>query len=737
MSRLLLVSNRLPVTVRFRDGRYTVTPSSGGLATGLKGPHDQLGGLWFGWPGQLPEMSDSAREDLEASLRALRTVPIWLSREELEGYYDGFSNGVLWPTFHYLLDMIPLHSLHWESYRAVNERFADLIASSYRPKDLIWIQDFHLMLLPALLRERLPDATIGFFLHTPFPSYEVFRLLPRRDAILTGVLGSDVIGFHTASYLRHFTTSVVRILGIESRVGGIRIGQREVELGAYPMGVDASAFTRMADDPRIVEESRLLREENRDRKIILGIDRLDYTKGIPRRLLSFENLLEREPELRRHVRLIQIAVPSRTQVEAYESFRRQVDEMVGRINGRFGTLEGSPVHYLFQSFPQRDVVKMYRAADVMLVTPIRDGMNLVAKEFIACRNEENGVLILSEFAGASSQLEEALHVNPYDIEEVGEAIKRAITMPLDEQEARMRRLRDRVAREDVHHWASTFLQALERSQARLVEAGRMWGVTSAARLREVQDRIRREERIALLLDYDGTLVPFHGDPAQAGPDQSLRVLLQRLARRPGACVHIVSGRRREELDEWLGTIPVGLHAEHGLWSRWDPGEDWRRLEGIPMDWKEEVRPILEEFALRTQGAFVEEKESSLVWHYRRADVEYGAIQAKELHLHLMELLSNYPVQILAGEKNIEVRSYGVHKGMIVTRLLERIREPILLVALGDDQTDEDLFGALPTDGIAVHIGRRASRASIRLADPAAARRFLEEILEPDPGRGTA
>ncbi len=727
MSRLLLVSNRLPVTVRKERGRFSVAPSSGGLATGLKGPHDQLGGLWFGWPGEIADLTDTERTQLDAELRTLRTVPVWLSRQEIHQYYDGLSNGVLWPLFHYLLEWIPLESRDWEVYRRVNERFADLIVEHYRPGDLIWVQDFHLLLLPAILRRKLPDATIGFFLHTPFPSYEVFRLLPWRDALLKGMLGCDVIGFHTAAYLRHFATSVLRILGHEIKVGRTQFDGREISVRIYPMGIDAATFSQMADDPEVIADARRLRDEHAGAKIILGIDRLDYTKGIPRRLLAYERFLEQEPSLRRNVKFIQVAVPSRLQVHAYESFRRQVEELIGRINGAFGTLGSAPIHYLFRNFTEKEVVTMYRAADVMMVTPLRDGMNLVAKEYVACRNDEDGVLILSEFAGASSQLGEAIQVNPYDIGGVSDAIKRAITMERSERDSRMRSLRGRVARDDVHHWAASFLRTLERSCDRAADTRRSWQMSSNEALEAIQERILGEPHITLLLDYDGTLVPFQEDPDSVVPDEDLHRLLLALANHQSISLHLVSGRKQEKMEEWFRELPIGLHAEHGLWSRWGGGEKWVKLDNVNTEWKSQVRPILEEFADRTFGAFVEEKGAALVWHYRQADVEYGGLQAKELRLHLLERLSNLPVEILAGNRIVEVRAQGVHKGMIVASLLAERKQPGLFVAFGDDRTDEDLFAALPRGSIAIHVGPSGSVAPFRIADPLRARELLARI----------
>lgn len=728
MGRLLLVSNRLPVTVSNDLGCLVVTPSSGGLATGLRGPHERGDGLWFGWPGNIDNRQRSIRAEIRRALAAHRAVPLFLNRTEVTRYYDGFANGVLWPLFHYLLDRVPLHARDWTSYRTVNERFAALVIAQYRPGDLIWIHDFHLLLLPRLLRDRIPDATIGFFLHIPFPSSEVFRLLPWREEILQGMLGADLIGFHTAGYLRHFAASVMQVLGLEVEVSEVGIDGRRVQLGAFPMGIDASALSTLADDAEVLQEVQAIHAKCSESQIILSVDRLDYTKGIPRRLLAFERLLESESAFRGRVRLMQVAAPSRLEVGAYRAFRRQVDGLVGRINSKH-TLSGSvPIHYLMQGFAQRQLVAMYRAADVMWVTPLRDGMNLVAKEYIASRNNEDGVLVLSEFAGASTQLAEALHVNPYDVDGQAAAIKRALTMPIDEQRDRMRKLRRCVEQENVHRWVASFIEALGETPARRARSGWFPQAGSEAVVQEVSKRIRSAERVVLFLDYDGTLVPFVFDPDGALPDGDLLELLGALARRPGTEVHLVSGRRKAQMEEWFGMLALGLHAEHGLWSRWTGGGEWTRVAGASMPWKEKVLPLLQEFARRTPGTRIEEKDISLVWHYRRADPEFGSLQAKELRLHLLEMLSNLPVRILGGDKIVEVRSYEVNKGMVVFGWRGRGAEGTLCVAMGDDATDEDMFAALPDSDVTVHVGVSQTVAKVRLKGVGQARSFLRAIL---------
>jgi trehalose 6-phosphate synthase/phosphatase len=727
MARLLIVSNRSPVTVRVQDDAVSVVRSTGGLATGLAGPHERSGGLWIGWTGGPAELRPDQEAALAAQLDALRIVPVPLSAEEVERYYEGVCNGVIWPLFHYLLDQLPLRLDDLDIYERVNERFAEVVAAQYRDGDVVWIHDYQLMRVPYLVRRRIPEAHIGFFLHIPFPSSELFRVLPGREHLLEGLLGADLIGFHTAAYMRHFSASVLRLLGVGTDVDRLTWSHRTVRLGIFPMGVDTAALARLAEEASVIREAEALRS-GEDLRILVGIDRLDYTKGIPRRLLAFEALLRAHPELRGRVRLIQVAVPSRTNVEAYQEFRSQVDGLIGRIHGAFATPQWAPIHYLFRSLSEPEVVALYRAADAMLVTPIRDGMNLVAKEFVAARPDGDGVLVLSEFAGAAQELAEALHVNPYDVEGTAEAYYRALTMQPVERRARMRALRRRVTAYDVHRWARTFLAELEAATA--VPRVSSPGPSPTATIETLLRRLRSAEHLLLLLDYDGTLVPFAVTPELAVPDEDLLALLRALAGRPRTAVHVVSGRTRETLGTWLGALPIGLHAEHGLWSRAPGARDWTAPPLPPAAWRPAVLAILQDFAARTPGSLVEEKTASVAWHYRATDPEYGASQANELRVHLTQTLSNEPVQLLAGDRVIEVRPHAFQKGRVTQEVAATAVPGTLLVALGDDRTDEDLFAALPPDGMAVHVGPGSSRAAIRLADVAAARRFLRALVTP-------
>jgi trehalose 6-phosphate synthase/phosphatase len=480
MSRLLIVANRLPITVRATETGVEVQRSPGGLATGLMPPHEQSDGLWIGWSGAPGDLDPERQALLDQELAAMRLVGVPLSNDQITRFYEGYSNGVLWPLFHYLLDQIPLQVSDWEGYVEANRVFADVVAAHYRPGDMIWVHDYQLLLLPGLLRERLPGARIGFFLHIPFPSEELFRTLASRDRLLQGMLGADLVGFHTPAYLRHFATSLTDILGHSVEIDRVQLPAREVRLGVFPMGVDATTFAQLADDPAVEGEAEAIRGDGSVR-ILVGVDRLDYTKGIPRRLLAYERMLHAHPELREKVRLVQVAVPSRTNVGAYQDFRALVDGLVGRINGAFGTARWVPVHYIFRALSEPDLVALYRAADVMLVTPLRDGMNLVAKEFVASRTDGDGVLVLSEFAGAAWELPEALQVNPYDVDGSAEVYYRALEMPREERRVRLAPLRTRVQTFDVHRWVASFLECLADVTPAGVRQGPTFGGAAAAR----------------------------------------------------------------------------------------------------------------------------------------------------------------------------------------------------------------------------------------------------------------
>ena len=458
---LILVSNRLPVTVRQDGGVMSLQQSGGGLATGLRGAREKRGGVWIGWPGEVPGTENRATVDRQ--LKEISAAAVYLTQREQKAFYEDFSNAAIWPVFHDLIEQLPQDIQGWDMYQAVNRKFADAILANYHDGDVIWVNDYHLMLVPQLIREALPKALIGFFLHIPFPPPEVFRVLPPRQELLEGLLGSDLIGFHTRTYANNFLAAAGPLLGVRTTSTGLRSGRRNIRVGAFPMGIDAAAWQKRARSTAVAKEVLALMQDTGKRKMVLGIDRMDYTKGLPRRIHAIERLLQSDPSLANKVRFIQVAFPSRERIESYAGLRRQLNEAVGRINATFGSPRSLPVHLLQRSFSDDEVSALYSAADIMMVTPLRDGMNLVAKEYVASRLHGDGVLILSEFAGAADELREALLVNPYNTESVISALKRAIDMPFDEQVRRMSRLRENVTTRDVHYWTETFLNELTQS----------------------------------------------------------------------------------------------------------------------------------------------------------------------------------------------------------------------------------------------------------------------------------
>ena len=449
MSRLILVSHRLPVAWDRRSG---LSKSSGGLVAALAPLHRAADdALWVG----------ALEREAGAELSYPRLVPVRVPEPFARRHYEGFSNGVLWPLFHYLLECLPIHPADSEAYRAVNERFADAVLAHARPDDTIWIHDYHLMLLPALLRARLPEARIGFFLHVPFPSTEVFRILPAARSLLEGLREADLVGLQTEGDALNLADAFRRILGISVDERGASATRRQPRVGAFPIGVDARALAERAGEARTTAGVSTWRRRIGDRKVILGVDRMDYTKGLPLRLEAYRRLLESEARWRDKVVFIQIAVPSRTSIPRYARLKEDVERAVGEISGRFGIGTTDPIRYVYGTVTPHELSALYRLADVAMVTPVRDGMNLVAKEYVASRLCGTGVVVLSEFAGAAAQMQEALLVNPWDVEGTARTLHRALGMDEAEQRRRMSALGRSVMAEDVHLWTRRFLGALD------------------------------------------------------------------------------------------------------------------------------------------------------------------------------------------------------------------------------------------------------------------------------------
>ena len=725
--RLIVVSNRLPVSLERDDGGYIYNPSVGGLATTLNAVREEMDMLWLGVPGIHEDNPEQQAKISNRLSDEFGSVPIFLPRKQFDLYYNGFSNGSIWPLFHYFPQYAHYDHLEWQAYQEVNARFCEKVLEVALPGDTIWVHDYHLLLLPAMLRESLPDAAIGFFLHIPFPSYEIFRMIPWREEILEGLTGADLVGFHTYDYARHFLSSLLRIQGLEQDFGRVTVGDRAIKVDTFPLGVDINRYSTAHEMPEVKHELEALRQQVGEHKVILTVDRLDFSKGIIQRLNAFEKFLSRHPDWLGRVTMLSLLVPSRTRVPEYQNLKSQVDELIGRINGQLSQPGWAPITYLYRSVPFEQLIALYLMADVTLVTPLRDGMNLVAKEYLISRPDGTGVLVLSETAGAAAELGEAIIVNPHNEEMLVEALHQALEMPLEEQEARNATMRARLRRYDTERWADDFLSQLARVQEvrRLHLPKRLQGKLK----QELLQAYEGAERRLLLLDYDGTLVPFAPTPKRAKPDEELIAVLTPLACDPKNTMVIISGRDAETLDAWLGEVGMDLVAEHGATVRRADKKQWEQVdEDFTDDWKEQLKPVFEMFVDRTPGALLEEKGAALVWHYRRADPGLGSQRAVELIDTIEGYIANTSLHILQGHKVVEVKPSTVSKGRAAQPWLSAKPPYDFILAVGDDVTDEALFEVIPESGWTVKIGvPERSKARYFLSDPAEVRSLLKEL----------
>jgi trehalose 6-phosphate synthase/phosphatase len=735
---LVIASNRLPVRLTVSGDDISVQRSSGGLATALRAVRGDA--AWVGWPGTVVPATLEKR--VTQRLARDRLYPVLLTAREERDFYNRVCNDTLWPLFHYFSDRLRITPEAWESYVEVNERFADAILRHCGPDSRVWIHDFHLMLVPAMLRAREPRLSIGFFLHTPFPSSEVYRLLPGREQLLRGVLGADYVSFQIGDYSRHFRSSCLRILGIDSEPDWLEVDGRRVGIGVDPIGIDVEGFRETLAD---AETARLLAELERQyegRQLVLGVERLDYTKGIPHKLQAFERFLERDPARARTTTMIQVLVPSRLESPEYRAQRDEIELLISRINGRYGQPGSTPVEYIHRDISKPALVALYRRADVMMVTALRDGMNLVAHEFVLCQSEPGlpgrwrGSLLLSELAGAAQVLPGALLVNPWDVDGVVDHLATALVQPARERQRRLETMAKRVQDLDTRRWAEGYLTRLGRYARRDRRTKRPPTMDDALEER-LRRRFGRAKARTIVLDYDGTLREFEVHPDLAQPTPEIRALLRSLAELPQTDVHIVSGRRRRNLEQWFGRLPIHLCAEHGYLAR-APGEEWRTLVDLDLSWLRPIERLLRRVAADVPGVHVERKSCSVAWHYRQAEPEYGSWRARELLNDLHQHLAGAPAEVLAGHQVVEVRALGVDKGVYVRSLFPNGKESThFVLGLGDDRTDHDLLDALPPGSVAGHVGgllpssnsSGERREDIHLVGPGEVRAFLRGLVE--------
>ena len=709
MARTVFVSNRLSTTVvTDGEGSFEFRRSVGGLATGLTSIHQQEHALWVGWSGvPSDELSEQQRVALRDRLLTEHgSSPVDVSSDEIEFFYAGFCNRTIWPLFHYFTTYVDYSEETWESYREINQRFLDGVAAVASDDDLIWVHDYQLMLLPQLLKKRFPNSPIGFFLHIPFPSYEVFRMLPWRTEILEGLLGADLIGFHTYDYARHFLSSVRRLLGHEPRLGNIVLNNRIASVDVFPMGIDYDAYWDSSELPGVQAHIKQIRSQLGDKKLILSVDRLDYTKGIPERLRGFQRFLDENPDCRGSVTMVLIVSPSRESVPQYQELKSTIDEMIGEINGSYQEMGWTPIWYFYRTVPFDELTALYQIADLLLITAIRDGMNLIAKEYIAAKRDNGGVVILSETAGSAREMSEALVVNPSDIRGISASIAEALKMPIAEQQSRNSRMQDRLSRYDVRFWARDFFTKLsEVREGQLAQSARK---LTPERLEAMCTSYRKSSRRLLFLDYDGTLRSFVKRPEDAFPDGQLLSLIRTLGSDERNTLVVVSGRDREILDEWLGELPIALAAGHGIWIRPQDG-DWSLLSSVSAEWKVTIRPVFQRFVDRTPGSLLEEKHYSLAWHFRNAEPELASVRLAELKDALMSMTSNLDLSLLEGNRVLEIKPSVFDKGHAVRHWLADESWDYVL-AVGDDHTDEFMFEAVGAAGTSVKVGVGMSSA---------------------------
>ncbi|RVD89325.1 uncharacterized protein DFL_000338 [Arthrobotrys flagrans] len=669
-----------------------------------------------------------------------RIVPVWMVGEKDGDLRNGdvvlkdqnrwvdFAQREIWPTFHYLLREPTdgrKERIWWDDYIKFNQAFADRIVEVYKPGDIVWIHDYQLMLVPNMLRQKLSSAYIAFFLHSPFPSSEFFRCMTKRKELLAGVLGANQLGFQSFAYAKHFISSCTRVLGLESSGNGVDAYGAHVAVDVFPIGIDAAKVGKDSHNANIDEKMQAIRELAGGKKIIVGRDRLDSVRGVVQKLRAFEMFLELYPEWRDKVILIQVTSPS---VSEGPKVEHQVSELVAHINGTYGSIHFSPVQHFPQYLSQDEYYALLRVADLGLITSVRDGMNTTSLEYVVCQKETHGPVILSEFTGTAGSLYEAFQVNPWDYRGVAEAINTCLSLPAETKEELHSKLYEHVSTNNIQNWTNTFLKGLLTNLASHDQSQ----ATPPLDRQALLDQYNKSTRRLFMFDYDGTLTPIVKDPQAAIPTDKIIRTIKTLASDPKNNVWIVSGRDQAFLEQWMGDIAeLGFSAEHGSFVRQPRDSEWVNLtEKFDMSWQKDVLDIFQYYTERTQGSFIERKRCALTWHYRRADPDYGAFQARECQSHLENtVMQKYDVEVMTGKANLEVRPTFVNKGEIAKKLVAEYPDdakPDFVLCLGDDTTDEDMFRALrrstlPTEHVfAVTIGAstKMTLASWHLQEPA-------------------
>jgi len=718
--RLIIISNRLPVKAQRNNNKYTFSKSEGGVATGLNSLDIPMEKIWIGWPG-VDVKYEEDKQYISKELKEYNYYPVFLTKKQIREFYEGYCNSKLWPLCHYFYVYVKHDNDHWSAYQEVNALFCNKALEIIKDDDIVWIQDYHLMLLPKMIKDKVPGANIGYFHHIPFPSYELFRVLPEREEILKGLLGCDLIGFHTHEYMRHFISASERVLDLNYNLDEVWYNDRVVHVDTFPMGINYKKFNDAYLDSAVKKNVSQLKSSYSGKKLILSVDRLDYSKGILNRLKAFSDFLKNNPQYQGKVTLSMIIVPSRDNVESYATLKTKIDEAIGAINGQFSKIDWIPISYFYQSFSFEELVAMYYTADIALVTPLRDGMNLVAKEYVAAKRDTPGVLVLSEMAGASIELMDAIIINPNESREIENAILKALEMPEEEQVNGIKRMQATLSKQTVNKWAADFIQELKEIKIKNNELSKK--LVDSERESIIKKRYDKANNRLILLDYDGTLVGFKPRPEDASPDEKLINLLSDLSSDKKNDVVIISGRDHKTMETWFGNLNIGLAAEHGAFYK--DGGTWK--ENVHKDvWNDEILAIFQKVTDKTPRSLMETKETAIVWHYRKVDPWLASIRSQQLINALIAPCTRNNLHIVKGNKIIEVKYPDCTKGSEVQRLLKNCQYDFIM-AIGDDTTDEDMFNALPENSISIKIGNLSDAADYNLLKQSDTRPFIRRL----------
>ncbi|CAL8463619.1 g3153 [Coccomyxa elongata] len=778
-AKCILVSNHLPIRAKKDEdtGSWEFEWDEDAL---IYQAQDGLDDVDIMYVGCLPVELDPDEQD-EAALELytqFNCCVVFLGKDLKEKYYKGFCKQQLWPLFHYLLPLSPNSSGRfnpelWQAYVKANKAFADkLVEVVSMDDDYVWLHDYHLLVLPSLLRKRFNRIRLGLFLHSPFPSSEIFRTFPRREEILRSLLNADLLGFHTFDYARHFMSCCSRMLGLEhvASRGSISIEYygRNVGIKIMPTGVKPERYLNGFGWQDTIWRRGELLSQFKEQMVLIGVDDMDLFKGIELKLLAVERVLDYHPEWRGRLVLVQVTNAPRSPGKDVQELHDFAVSLVERINKKYGTESYQPVVWLERSVPLYEKIALYSVADVAVVAATRDGMNLVPYEYIVSRQgqpdvdaaEKNSMLVVSEFVGCSPSVSGAIRVNPWSIDSLADGIYTAIKMPPADRHLRHDKHWRYVSQHTVRFWAQSFatdLRNLTRDHHRMkcyalglgLDTFRMVALTENFRKLDILvlvSAFRRAQKRLLLLDYDGTLVPQSN--INSRPTEEVLRVLQALCVDQQNSVYIISGRRKSELGEWFASVEgLGIAAEHGFFFRAaGAGAEWHaRSSTEEMSWQGIVEPILQQYTESTDGSFVEKKESALVWHYNAADPDFGSLQAKELLDHLEGVLSNEPVEVVAGSAIVEVKPAGVSKGGAVERILleaaGRNTAHDVVLCIGDDRSDEDMYIAIehvavmphmPAEVFACTVGQKPSKAPFYVNDPAEVLSILGRLTSPPP-----